>query len=282
MSNSVFVIALKKTAVDWFVNTIDFKKYKSDNLLAAEFETVNGDKLFVFNPSNSHSIGNLDSLEWVDYLCISIGQDDTLDIRGCWEEYPFEIDVYCQMSFIVKNPANANYKNAEECINSLLNSSDVSGLDFSTDLGNCEDSDDCKCVVCQGWEYGYDEAHFLLSSGFNTSHSNTQYFIGLFEPNLRQLIKYENIIQDLIEECLVGYSEDSKDMAFSTFLTENLSLLEEVSDKFEIDLNQLVNHPVIAVYGASDHLHDGIEDNRGWVEGFKQPDKSSGVSLVCS
>ncbi|MGY8927471.1 MAG: hypothetical protein ACKVJC_09285, partial [Flavobacteriales bacterium] len=72
------------------------------------------------------------------------------------------------------------------------------------------------------------EINFFKNTGFDCSNSTNSTFIGVFEPDLKQLIKYKSIIEDITED-LKELGE--KVFACSTFDTYNYELIETLAKK---------------------------------------------------
>ena len=72
------------------------------------------------------------------------------------------------------------------------------------------------------------EINLFKNTGFDCSNSTNSTFIGVFEPDLKQLIKYKSIIEDITED-LKELGE--KVFACSTFDTYNYELIKNLSEK---------------------------------------------------
>jgi len=71
------------------------------------------------------------------------------------------------------------------------------------------------------------EMNFFKDTGFDCSNSTNSTFIGVFEPDLKALMKYKSIIEDIIEDLPSG----EKVCAYSTFDTHNYELIETLAKK---------------------------------------------------
>ena len=85
----------------------------------------------------------------------------------------FNFDISTQMSIIVDDKSK---------VENLIES-----FDYSEDE---DDEDD-------------EEINFFKDTGFDCSNSTKTTFIGVFEPDLKALIKYKSIIEDITEDLVI-------------------------------------------------------------------------------
>jgi ribosomal protein L7/L12 len=165
---------------------------------------------------------------------------------GQWQEFPFNFNVSTQMSIIVDDKSKVEY---------LIKSFDYSIIEDKAFSKICKDFMDSS-LEFDDW---YDETinqkaldrilkkhnqeiwngtledlmkssheiNFFKDTGFDCSNSTNSTFIGVFEPDLKQLIKYKSIIEDIIEDLPLG----EKVLAYSTFDTYNYELIETLAEK---------------------------------------------------
>jgi hypothetical protein len=281
-------IVLKQTAVEQFINSADFKELEEQNLVAAEFESKEGHKLYLFSPTKS-GISPPQYLDPEEYVWIQVGDEDGLGVEGYWEDFPFDLDIDCRMSVVVHS-ADGNFsirdcKNMKEYVAYLRESFDISKLDFEKDTGeDCEFGDCGDCLLCQGYEdLSTHDARFFNTSNLSTTESTDEVFLALFCPDLKAAIKYKDIIED-ITEVLCDELDGLAEVAYSTWWTHNYELIKRLCEEEKIEYDNtddLTNHPSIVAYGASDHLHDCFEGNLGWHE-LELPDESTGIRIVRS
>jgi len=194
MPITVDAIALKKSAVEKFTQSDDFKKAEDHNLVAAEFEAEDGAKLYLFSPMRMGL--DVSSLDPEEYVWVQVGDEDGLGVEGHWEDYPFDLEIVCRMSVVVHsaddNVTIGNCKNMKEYVAYLQSWFDISKLDFEKDTGeDCEFGDCGNCLLCQGCEdsglQSTHDARFFNLSNLSTAESTDEVFLAVFCPDLKSV-----------------------------------------------------------------------------------------------
>ena len=238
-------VAVSKKAVNKFIETDEYRKCENANLIFAEFLNVDGSKLFLFEPNRVFQV-NQNEIDEEEFIWVSIDDEDNLAVMGQWQEFPFNFNVSTQMSIIVDDKSKVEY---------LIKSFDYSIIEDKAFSKICKDFMDSS-LEFDDW---YDETinqkaldrilkkhnqeiwngtledlmkssheiNFFKDTGFDCSNSTNSTFIGVFEPDLKQLIKYKSIIEDIIEDLPLG----EKVLAYSTFDTYNYELIETLAEK---------------------------------------------------
>ena len=238
-------VAVSKKAVNKFIETDEYRKCENANLIFAEFLNVDGSKLFLFEPNRVFQV-NENEIDEEEFIWVSIDDEDNLAVMGQWQEFPFNFNVSTQMSIIVDDKSKVEY---------LIKSFDYSIIEDKAFSKICKDFMDSS-LEFDDW---YDETinqkaldrilkkhnqeiwngtledlmkssheiNFFKDTGFDCSNSTNSTFIGVFEPDLKQLIKYKSIIEDIIEDLPLG----EKVLAYSTFDTYNYELIETLAEK---------------------------------------------------
>ena len=238
-------VAVSKKAVNKFIETDEYRKCENANLIFAEFLNVDGSKLFLFEPNRVFQV-NENEIDEEEFIWVSIDDEDNLAVMGQWQEFPFNFNVSTQMSIIVDDKSKVEY---------LIKSFDYSIIEDKAFSKICKDFMDSS-LEFDDW---YDETinqkaldrilkkhnqeiwngtledlmkssheiNFFKDTGFDCSNSTNSTFIGVFEPDLKQLIKYKSIIEDIIEDLPLG----EKVLAYSTFDTYNYELIETLAKK---------------------------------------------------
>ena len=163
---------------------------------------------------------------------------------GQWQEFPFNFNVSTQMSIIVDDKSKVenliqsfNYSIIEDkAFSKICKDFMDSSLEFDdwfdeTSFKKTEkilekynlDGDDFEDLLKSSHEI-----NLFKNTGFDCSNSTNSTFIGVFEPDLKQLIKYKSIIEDITED-LKELGE--KVFACSTFDTYNYELIKNLSEK---------------------------------------------------
>ena len=192
-------VAISKKAVNEFIETDEYRKCKNADLIFAEFLSDDGGKLFLFEPNRVFQV-NENEIDEEEFIWVSIDDENNLGITGQWQESPFDFDIWTQMSIIVDDKSK---------VENLIES-----FDYSEDVDEDDDT--------------YDEYKFFKDTGFDCSNSTNNTFIGVFEPDLKALMKYQSIIEDITED-LKELGE--KVFAYSTFDTYNYELIETLAEK---------------------------------------------------
>ena len=239
-------VAISKKAVNEFIETDEYRKCKNADLIFAEFLSDDGGKLFLFEPNGVFQV-NENEIDEEEFIWVSIDDEDNLGVMGQWQESPFDFDIGTQMSIIVDDKSKVEY---------LIESFDYSILEDKAFSKICKDFMDSS-LEFDDW---YDETinqqaldrilekhkdpetwngtledlmksshemNFFKDTGFDCSNSTNSTFIGVFEPDLKALMKYKSIIEDIIEDLPSG----EKVCAYSTFDTHNYELIETLAKK---------------------------------------------------
>ena len=239
-------VAISKKAVNEFIETDEYRKCKNADLIFAEFLSDDGGKLFLFEPNRVFQV-NENEIDEEEFIWVSIDDEDNLGVMGQWQESPFNFDISTQMSIIVDDKSKVEY---------LIESFDYSILEDKAFSKICKDFMDSS-LEFDDW---YDETinqqaldrilekhkdpetwngtledlmkssheiNFFKDTGFDCSNSTNSTFIGVFEPDLKALMKYKSIIEDIIEDLPSG----EKVCAYSTFDTHNYELIETLAKK---------------------------------------------------
>ena len=240
-------VAISKKAVNEFIETDEYRKCKNADLIFAEFLSDDGGKLFLFEPNGVFQV-NENEIDEEEFIWVSIDDEDNLGVMGQWQESPFNFDISTQMSIIVDDKSKVEY---------LIESFDYSILEDKAFSKICKDFMDSS-LEFDDW---YDETinqqaldrilekhkdpetwngtledlmkssheiNFFKDTGFDCSNSTNNTFIGVFEPDLKALMKYKSVIEDITED-LKELGE--KVFACSTFDTYNYELIETLAEK---------------------------------------------------
>jgi hypothetical protein len=232
-------VAVSKKAVNKFIETDEYRKYKKADLIFAEFLSDDGGKLFLFEPNRVFQV-NENEIDEEEFIWVSIDDEDNMEVMGCWQESPFfNFDISTQMSIIVDDKSK---------VENLIQSFDYSiivdkafskickdFIDSSLEFDDWFDETSFKKTETILEKYNLDgddfedlmksshEINFFKNTGFDCSNSTNSTFIGVFEPDLKQLIKYKSIIEDITED-LKEFGDEV--FACSTFDTYNKELIE--------------------------------------------------------
>jgi len=234
-------VAVSKKAVKKFIESDGYRKCKNDDLIFSEFLSDDGGKLFLFEPNRFIQVDGIDEEE---FIWVSIDDEDNLGVMGQWQEFPFNFNVSTQMSIIVDDKSKVenliqsfNYSIIEDkAFSKICKDFMDSSLEFDdyfdeTSFKKTEkilekynlDGDDFEDLLKSSHEI-----NLFKNTGFDCSNSTNSTFIGVFEPDLKQLIKYKSIIEDITED-LKELGE--KVFACSTFDTYNYELIKNLSEK---------------------------------------------------
>ena len=234
-------VAVSKKAVKKFIESDGYRKCKNDDLIFSEFLSDDGGKLFLFEPNRFIQVDGIDEEE---FIWVSIDDEDNLGVMGQWQEFPFNFNVSTQMSIIVDDKSKV--ENLIQSFNySIIEDKAFSKIckdfmDTSLEFDDWFDETSFKKTekILEKYNLDGDDFEDLLKSsheinlfkntGFDCSNSTNSTFIGVFEPDLKQLIKYKSIIEDITED-LKELGE--KVFACSTFDTYNYELIKNLSEK---------------------------------------------------
>ena len=192
-------VAISKKAVNKFVKSDEYRKCKKADLIFAEFLSDDGCKLFLLEPNRVFQV-NENEIDEEEFIWVSIDDEDNLSVIGQWQESPFDFDIWTQMSIIVDDKSK---------VENLIES-----FDYSEDVDEDDDT--------------YDEYKLFKDTGFDCSNSTNNTFIGVFEPDLKALMKYKSIIEDITED--LNQLGDEV-FAYSTFETYNYELIKTLAEK---------------------------------------------------
>jgi ribosomal protein L7/L12 len=294
-------VAVSKKAVNKFIETDEYRKCENANLIFAEFLNVDGSKLFLFEPNRVFQV-NENEIDEEEFIWVSIDDEDNLAVMGQWQEFPFNFNVSTQMSIIVDDKSKVEY---------LIKSFDYSIIEDKAFSKICKDFMDSS-LEFDDW---YDETinqkaldrilkkhnqeiwngtledlmkssheiNFFKDTGFDCSNSTNSTFIGVFEPDLKQLIKYKSIIEDIIEDLPLG----EKVLAYSTFDTYNYELIETLAEKetkvtgsgFDVRITGLSSSVVLNKVALliKKTIGIGLKEAKDLLNGFQYRRRYAGV-----
>ena len=294
-------VAVSKKAVNKFIETDGYRKCENANLIFAEFLNVDGSKLFLFEPNRVFQV-NENEIDEEEFIWVSIDDEDNLAVMGQWQEFPFNFNVSTQMSIIVDDKSKVEY---------LIKSFDYSIIEDKAFSKICKDFMDSS-LEFDDW---YDETtnqkaldrilkkhnqeiwngtledlmkssheiNFFKDTGFDCSNSTNSTFIGVFEPDLKQLIKYKSIIEDIIEDLPLG----EKVLAYSTFDTYNYELIETLAEKetkvtgsgFDVRITGLSSSVVLNKVALliKKTIGIGLKEAKDLLNGFQYRRRYAGV-----
>ena len=239
-------VAISKKAVNEFIESDEYRKCKNADLIFAEFLSDDGGKLFLFEPNRVFQV-NENEIDEEEFIWVSIDDEDNLGVMGQWQESPFDFDIGTQMSIIVDDKSK---------VENLIESFDYSILEDKAFSKICKDFMDSSLEFDDWYDEKINqqaldrilkkynvynlwgdiledlmksshEMNFFKDTGFDCSNSTNSTFIGVFEPDLKALMKYKSIIEDIIEDLPSG----EKVCAYSTFDTHNYELIETLAEK---------------------------------------------------
>jgi hypothetical protein len=287
-------VAISKKAVNKFIESDEYRKCKNDDLIFAEFLNVDGSKLFLFEPNRFFQVNGIDEEE---FLWVSVDDEDNLGITGQWQESPFNFDISTQMSIIVDDKSE---------VENLIQSFDYSILEDKAFSKICKDFIDSSLEFDDWYDetsfkkteiilekYNLDggdfedlaksshEKNFLKDTGFDSSNSTNNTFIGVFEPDLKALMKYKSIIEDITED-LKELGE--KVFAYSTFDTYNYELIETLAEKeTKITGSGFDGYEVYFMGFIETIVSEKVEEIKKEIPGIKSKKaKSRLISMIAS
>jgi ribosomal protein L7/L12 len=294
-------VAVSKKAVNKFIETDEYRKCENADLIFAEFLNVDGSKLFLFEPNRVFQV-NENEIDEEEFIWVSIDDEDNLAVMGQWQEFPFNFNISTQMSIIVDDKSKVEY---------LIKSFDYSIIEDKAFSKICKDFMDSS-LEFDDW---YDETinqkaldrilkkhnqeiwngtledlmkssheiNFFKDTGFDCSNSTNSTFIGVFEPDLKQLIKYKSIIEDIIEDLPLG----EKVLAYSTFDTYNYELIETLAEKetkvtgsgFDVRITGLSSSVVLNKVALliKKTIGIGLKEAKDLLNGFQYRRRYAGV-----
>jgi len=118
MPVSIDVIAVKNNLVNEYEQSQDFNK---DDSLINQLQSSDGSKLYIYDKNRNIQINNIDPNY---YVWISIDDEDDFSVNGEWSDIPFNLNIDCQMSFIID-------KDDQKLTNSLIEHFNDSPFDTS-------------------------------------------------------------------------------------------------------------------------------------------------------
>jgi hypothetical protein len=124
------------------------------------------------------------------------------------------------------------------------------------------------------------EINFFKDTGFDCSNSTNSTFIGVFEPDLKALMKYKSIIEDIIEDLPSG----EKVCAYSTFGTHNYELIETLAKKeTKITGSGFDGYEVYFMGFIETIVSEKVEEIKKEIPGIKSKKaKSRLISMIAS
>jgi hypothetical protein len=124
------------------------------------------------------------------------------------------------------------------------------------------------------------EINFFKDTGFDCSNSTNSTFIGVFEPDLKALMKYKSIIEDIIEDLPSG----EKVCAYSTFDTHNYELIETLAKKeTKITGSGFDGYEVYFMGFIETIVSEKVEEIKKEIPGIKSKKaKSRLISMIAS
>jgi len=290
-------VAISKKAVNEFIESDDYRRCKNADLIFAEFLSDDGGKLFLFEPNRIIQVKGIDEEE---FIWVSIDDEDNLGVMGQWQESPFDFDISTHMSIIVDEKSK---------VENLIESFDYSILEDKAFSKICKDFMDSS-LEFDDW---YDETinqqaldrilekhkdpetwngtledlmkssheiNFFKDTGFDCSNSTNSTFIGVFEPDLKALMKYKSIIEDIIEDLPSG----EKVCAYSTFDTHNYELIETLAKKeTKITGSGFDGYEVYFMGFIETIVSEKVEEIKKEIPGIKSKKaKSRLISMIAS
>ena len=308
-------VAVSKKAVNKFIETDEYRKCKNADLIFAEFLSDDGGKLFLFEPNRVFQV-NENEIDEEEFIWVSIDDEDNLGVMGCWQESPFfNFDIWTQMSIIVddKNKIAPSPKWSGTMVEYLIKSFDYSILEDKVFSKICKDFIDSslefddwygettnqkaldrileKYNVYNLWGVWGDiledliksshEINFCKDTGFDSSNSTNSTFIGVFEPDLKALMKYKSIIEEITED-LKEFGDEV--FACSTFDTYNYELIETLAEKeTKITGSGFDGYEVYFMGFIETIVSEKVEEIKKEIPGIKSKKaKSRLISMIAS
>ncbi len=287
-------VAISKKAVNEFIESDDYRRCKNADLIFAEFLSDDGGKLFLFEPNRIIQVKGIDEEE---FIWVSIDDEDNLGVMGQWQESPFNFDISTQMSIIVDDKSE---------VENLIQSFDYSILEDKAFSKICKDFIDSSLEFDDWYDetsfkkteiilekYNLDggdfedlaksshEKNFLKDTGFDSSNSTNSTFIGVFEPDLKALMKYKSIIEDITGD-LKEFGDEV--FACSTFDTYNYELIETLAEKeTKITGSGFDGYEVYFMGFIETIVSEKVEEIKKEIPGIKSKKaKSRLISMIAS
>ena len=287
-------VAISKKAVNEFIETDEYRKCKNADLIFAEFLSDDGGKLFLFEPNRIIQVKGIDEEE---FIWVSIDDEDNLGVMGQWQESPFNFDISTQMSIIVDDKSE---------VENLIQSFDYSILEDKAFSKICKDFIDSSLEFDDWYDetsfkkteiilekYNLDggdfedlaksshEKNFLKDTGFDSSNSTNNTFIGVFEPDLKALMKYKSIIEDITGD-LKEFGDEV--FACSTFDTYNYELIKTLAEKeSKITGSGFDGYEVYFMGFIETIVSEKVEEIKKEIPGIKSKKaKSRLISMIAS
>jgi hypothetical protein len=289
-------VAISKKAVNEFIETDEYRKCKNADLIFAEFLSDDGGKLFLFEPNGVFQV-NENEIDEEEFIWVSIDDEDNLGVMGQWQESPFNFDISTQMSIIVDDKSE---------VENLIQSFDYSILEDKAFSKICKDFIDSSLEFDDWYDetsfkkteiilekYNLDggdfedlaksshEKNFLKDTGFDSSNSTNSTFIGVFEPDLKALMKYKSIIEDITGD-LKEFGDEV--FACSTFDTYNYELIETLAEKeTKITGSGFDGYEVYFMGFIETIVSEKVEEIKKEIPGIKSKKaKSRLISMIAS
>ena len=289
-------VAISKKAVNEFIETDEYRKCKNADLIFAEFLSDDGGKLFLFEPNGVFQV-NENEIDEEEFIWVSIDDEDNLGVMGQWQESPFNFDISTQMSIIVDDKSKVEYL-IESFDYSILEDKAFSKIckdfiDSSLEFDDWYDETSFKKTEIILEKYNLDggdfedlaksshEKNFLKDTGFDSSNSTNSTFIGVFEPDLKALMKYKSIIEDITGD-LKEFGDEV--FACSTFDTYNYELIETLAEKeTKITGSGFDGYEVYFMGFIETIVSEKVEEIKKEIPGIKSKKaKSRLISMIAS
>ncbi len=289
-------VAISKKAVNEFIESDEYRKCKNADLIFAEFLSDDGGKLFLFEPNRVFQV-NENEIDEEEFIWVSIDDEDNLGVMGQWQESPFNFDISTQMSIIVDDKSE---------VENLIQSFDYSILEDKAFSKICKDFIDSSLEFDDWYDetsfkkteiilekYNLDggdfedlaksshEKNFLKDTGFDSSNSTNSTFIGVFEPDLKALMKYKSIIEDITGD-LKEFGDEV--FACSTFDTYNYELIKTLAEKeSKITGSGFDGYEVYFMGFIETIVSEKVEEIKKEIPGIKSKKaKSRLISMIAS
>ncbi len=267
MPVSISVICIRNKVANNFLLSNLYLELEKDIYMQ---RNENGNLYLAMSLSRAGFFETVSEMDSSDYLYLTVDDEDDLGINGSFIPSK-EVDLVVNMSIVAKNVEEEKIRNYHEYYNhdflKNLEKHDLKKLkELIFENGQIKDmidDDDIKNVEAICPDYNWDEqvqkwAFFEL--GCDTSLSTESVFILKFQPSLKNLIKWEGIIDDELNEWQSEYEGNKDNFAYSLYETENYDLLETLEEQLELEGDEgLRNYPSIIFFGLNGNPQSGWE-----------------------